>query len=341
MNCTEVGELMQRNLDRDLNELELKTLMAHLSDCAQCTVLFDKLTLLSGSLEQLPRVVPSISIVDAILPELERIDKAKANSLIIAKQRRTRWLTTAGSIATAAAIIVLMVNLNGTPTSNNASIADLAMKTGNKNDAANDLASTNLFVTTGEKEEAADSSSERSRSTDAVEQYSISSGAVYDGFKSIGEQSIEDNRIEEGTSYTSTFPSISNNRAAGETPGATTDPVLPEEADSLTESIDKLGGLSEFTVKVQNQTGYDADTDANTTTIPQYFSNDEQVYLQFEEHTIALYETSSQQVLQEWELPQQGLFEFIQWENEGKSFTFQVTDETGEITSYSREISER
>lgn len=32
MICTEVGELMQRQLDYDLNEQELTTLMKHLSE---------------------------------------------------------------------------------------------------------------------------------------------------------------------------------------------------------------------------------------------------------------------------------------------------------------------
>lgn len=337
MNCTEVGELMQRNLDCDLNKVELETLMTHLSDCSKCTALFDRLMLLSGSLEQLPRVVPSISIVDAILPELERIDKAKANTLIRAKHRRTRWLTTAGSIATAAAIVVLMVNLNGTPASNNASIADVAMETGQPNNIANDLATGNLSVASSDGPVAATDSSGKMRATDGVSRYSYESGAVSNGPQDEGEQhSLEVNRISEDIAPTTKSPNSNNYSFAEKTPNLTTNPVLPEPTGSLSGGIDEMGVLNGIVTNINDQFGEDV-----ATTIPQYVTADGQFYLQFEEHIIAMYETSSKQVIQQWELPQQGLYEFTQWNNEGKSFTFQVTNETGEITSYTWEIIER
>lgn len=77
MNCEEVVELMQRELDGDLDSLEQERLREHLARCPDCAVLFSRLQKLSSELEQLPRVVPRYSLVDAILPQLERLEEAK------------------------------------------------------------------------------------------------------------------------------------------------------------------------------------------------------------------------------------------------------------------------
>jgi len=74
MNCHEVMEDMQRQLDGDLNEQEFAALSEHLRECPDCAAMFERLERLSSELENLPRVTPAYSLVDAILPELERID---------------------------------------------------------------------------------------------------------------------------------------------------------------------------------------------------------------------------------------------------------------------------
>lgn len=77
MNCDEVVELMQRELDGDLDDLEQARLRDHLARCPDCAALFARLQKLSNELEQLPRVVPRYSLVDAILPKLEQLSATK------------------------------------------------------------------------------------------------------------------------------------------------------------------------------------------------------------------------------------------------------------------------
>ncbi|GKU79748.1 zf-HC2 domain-containing protein [Paenibacillus sp. L3-i20] len=74
MNCQEVMELMQRQLDDDLSESEREVLLAHTRHCPDCEAMFERMKLLSIELTSLPKVVPSYSLVDAIMPELMRID---------------------------------------------------------------------------------------------------------------------------------------------------------------------------------------------------------------------------------------------------------------------------
>jgi hypothetical protein len=81
MICQEVMELMQRQLDGDLNSQEEAELRAHLAYCLDCVQVFERLQRLSGELAQLPKVVPPYSLVDAILPQLDEIDKEAAASI--------------------------------------------------------------------------------------------------------------------------------------------------------------------------------------------------------------------------------------------------------------------
>ncbi|WP_301292563.1 zf-HC2 domain-containing protein [Paenibacillus tyrfis] len=76
--CQEVIELMQRYLDRDLDETEYSRMLQHLQQCPDCTELFERLVNLSNELESLPKVTPPFSLVDAILPKLEQLEAAGA-----------------------------------------------------------------------------------------------------------------------------------------------------------------------------------------------------------------------------------------------------------------------
>lgn len=71
MTNQEVNEYMQRFLDDDLNEDELGALMEHIRLSPASAILFDRLQRLDSELEQLPKVIPPMSIVDSILPRLE------------------------------------------------------------------------------------------------------------------------------------------------------------------------------------------------------------------------------------------------------------------------------
>lgn len=76
MICQEVMELMQRHIDGDLDQQETSLMMDHVGQCPDCAAMLTRLQKLSSELEQLPRVVPKYSLVDAIMPELERLHTA-------------------------------------------------------------------------------------------------------------------------------------------------------------------------------------------------------------------------------------------------------------------------
>jgi hypothetical protein len=81
MNCQEVMELMQRQLDGDLDTQEEDELHAHLARCLDCVQMFERLQRLSDELSQLPKVIPPYSLVDAIMPQLADIDRQAAASI--------------------------------------------------------------------------------------------------------------------------------------------------------------------------------------------------------------------------------------------------------------------
>ncbi|GFN30302.1 anti-sigma factor family protein [Paenibacillus xylaniclasticus] len=80
MTCQEVMEYMQRQLDGDLNEQEADALTAHTRYCSDCADMFERLKRLSAELDSLPKVVPAYSLVDAIIPQLDRIDSERQES---------------------------------------------------------------------------------------------------------------------------------------------------------------------------------------------------------------------------------------------------------------------
>ncbi len=60
MNCQEVMEFMQRQLDGDLDAKEEDELHAHLMHCLDCAQMFERLQRLSDELTQLPKGHSSI-----------------------------------------------------------------------------------------------------------------------------------------------------------------------------------------------------------------------------------------------------------------------------------------
>lgn len=80
MTCQEVIEYMHRQLDGDLDEQEHEVLLMHTRHCPDCAAMFERLKMLSVELENLPKVMPSYSLVDAILPQLEQLHSSDAAS---------------------------------------------------------------------------------------------------------------------------------------------------------------------------------------------------------------------------------------------------------------------
>ncbi|KAA9007684.1 hypothetical protein F4V43_04165 [Paenibacillus spiritus] len=78
MSCAEVREWMHRYVDHDLSREEAAELFRHIDGCPDCAEEFTQLKLLSMELERLPEVRPPFSLVDAILPRLDEIDRAAA-----------------------------------------------------------------------------------------------------------------------------------------------------------------------------------------------------------------------------------------------------------------------
>lgn len=331
MNCTEVGELMQRHLDYDLDESELEILMTHLSECAQCTELFERLTLLSGSLEQLPRVTPSISIVDAILPELDKIDRAKVQASRRAVAKRNRIWTTIGSIATAAAIVILMVNLNGNSQLNS---SNMAM----------DVARMNPTTSSDSAESTQDAVSMYKmidEAGDVLNQDLLSKIIV----PTTSFTTRENSSSEGGEASSSTYPNefntppveeAENTATEGplsiEPPLPSTDSSAPQEQNSI--DAGALGGesLSNDDVAIVDDAN-EGQVSITNQRQDKYFSSDEKLYVQVAQHSIAVYETSTDRLVQQWELSEAGNTKFLAWDKTGASFTTQTLDENGEVNS--------
>lgn len=127
MNCQEVTLLMQRDLDHDLDGQGKNELERHLASCKECAEMYDRLKRLAFNLENLPKVEPKYSLVDAILPQLDLIDREKfadeqaaageAGSVQVLKKEKKRkgfWLPAIGPAA--AALLFALVLLDGEKT---------------------------------------------------------------------------------------------------------------------------------------------------------------------------------------------------------------------------------
>lgn len=127
MTNEELWEWMQRDLDGDLSPEEQQILYSLIRKDSELQLMYNRLKTVSQQLEQLPPVVPSISIVDSILPQLESaaaIPAAKTNLNeeilptleVLRKPSQTSepkkwkrmkvWLASIGSTAVAACLLV-------------------------------------------------------------------------------------------------------------------------------------------------------------------------------------------------------------------------------------------
>ncbi|MDU5141414.1 MAG: transcriptional regulator [Paenibacillus dendritiformis] len=78
MNCAEVMELKQRSLDGELTQSEESLLTEHIRRCPACAEMAERLETIHQELVHLPKVTPPYSLVDAILPSLQQLDKEQA-----------------------------------------------------------------------------------------------------------------------------------------------------------------------------------------------------------------------------------------------------------------------
>lgn len=130
MKCAEVMEWMHRYLDHDLSQEEMLEMFRHIDDCPSCAEVFDRLTMLSRQLEELPDVKPPFSLVDSILPQLDQLDRGVRDEPVIAgsedpkivpftrqstrgkKSKGASIATRTGIGAAAAAVILLFAVFN-------------------------------------------------------------------------------------------------------------------------------------------------------------------------------------------------------------------------------------
>lgn len=157
MKCQEVTDLMQRYLDKDLDEQENIALMDHLSECSTCPAIFAKMKQLSNDLTLLPKVSPPFSLVDRIMPQLEEIDQmSSAGDQHAADSKPGPMLTWAKRMnfkvisgVAAAAIVLIILFSNGFPMSFQ---------------SANDMANDNFAVQESAKAPASDQNMNNSTS---------------------------------------------------------------------------------------------------------------------------------------------------------------------------------
>jgi len=83
MNCQEVMEYMQRQLDLDLSRSEQDLLDRHMESCSTCRTMMQRLQRLTSELSSLPKVHPPVSLVDAIMPRLAEIDQARKTASVV------------------------------------------------------------------------------------------------------------------------------------------------------------------------------------------------------------------------------------------------------------------
>ncbi|MBG9792060.1 transcriptional regulator [Paenibacillus dendritiformis] len=101
MNCAEVMELKQRSLDGELTQSEESLLTEHIRRCPACAEMAERLENIHRELVQLPKVAPPYSLVDAILPSLQQIDKQQAAAADASPSRASGAMERQGSDAAA------------------------------------------------------------------------------------------------------------------------------------------------------------------------------------------------------------------------------------------------
>lgn len=82
MKCAEVMEWMHRYLDKDLSQDEIIEMFRHIDNCPSCAEVFERLTLLSNELEQLPDVKPRLVWLTLFYLSLQNWIEAVVNKVL-------------------------------------------------------------------------------------------------------------------------------------------------------------------------------------------------------------------------------------------------------------------
>lgn len=106
---------MHRQLDNDLSSTEEEELLNHLADCPTCQKEFEELKLLHQQLADLPKVMPPHSIVDSLLPELEKQNEGEAKLLnypSFTRKPRVKKRFWMPGLALVAGLFIVLIFLN-------------------------------------------------------------------------------------------------------------------------------------------------------------------------------------------------------------------------------------
>lgn len=326
MNCQEVMELMQRQLDDDLDESEKAVLMNHTGQCPDCAAMFERLQLLSAELTSLPKVMPSYSLVDAIMPQLERIElfgqpesetepSSAINTTELASRRvkrERRWPSIRIMSGVIAAGIVAGLFL---VTYKPGALPDFS---GAANFAANQAANSAAAGTANEAPR------EMAFTTDSEE----SNAAPKVGTEALEKQ----DRAEEPSSTQNKVKSDEKAMPATGNSDASTgnDAPAAEQSDSVTKSLDDGGGSnsSEGFIGKQDKNGYGIAADNSALMAP-----NGKYSAQAEDFTLKIFAVSDQSLV--FTSPRKnGKLMNLNWSEDSAQLTYEVHVEQGAIEKY-------
>lgn len=162
MKCAEVMEWMHRYLDHDLSQDEMIEMFRHIDNCPSCADVFDRLSVLSQQLEQLPDVKPPFSLVDSILPKLDELDRGVHEPMVMSPEesnvvpfsrkstsgkvsRGASMAARTGIGAVAAAVILLVAIFNMPDSMPNADV-EQSLNSGAANMAVNEDTTSKMSV---------------------------------------------------------------------------------------------------------------------------------------------------------------------------------------------------
>lgn len=322
MNCQEVMELMQRQLDDDLDESEKTVLMNHTGQCPDCAAMFERLQLLSAELTSLPKVMPGYSLVDAIMPQLERMElfgqhesvKEPSPSVNTAEQesrsvkRKRRWPSIrimSGVIAAGIVAGLFLVTYKPGTSPGFSGAAKFAA-----NEAANN--------------EAADMANEspQEMSLRTTESTDTKIGTEADE-KQIGAEdpSSIKNKVE---STDNAIPTGSSDASTG------SDEPAAEQADGIAKSLDDGGGSNstEGFIGKQDKNGYGIAADDAASIAP-----DGKYSAQAKDFTLKIFAVSDQSLV--FTSPRKnGKLMNLSWSEDSAQLTYEVHVEKGAIEKY-------
>ncbi len=334
MNCQEVMELMQRHVDGDLDQQETALMTAHIGGCPECAVMLERLQRLSDDLSQLPRVVPKFSIVDAIMPQLDRLEAERLNQSaqeetdtqvvvppIRSERPRGRLLRRWSGIVAAGIVAGLLLISQQLQLSTNHSDNDAAAPSDFRNAAsgANEL----QYATTMEDGEAPAaapqaSESEPSSSAKMAPTESLSGGAAQEAPPA----SVQ--RIDNGNAASIAEPNINSAEVADQY-GVTTfeTPTLESEEGAKSKSAD-----------VNSVTGFAAQATALVSPDGQWRAAAIEG-----DGTLRIYATKDDSLVFESE-QRSGSLASLSWDPESKRLTYTWTDEKGHSTALAYSVDE-